>query len=451
MMYRRMFWLCFGVLLGGWISLHSASARAETIAATPVTAGPTFSAVRYSMNNSTWFLGPDAAAKNDYCVSLGGLWVGYNLAANKCYQASGTLSGVLSWGYVLGTSSCRAGYTYVNPNCVPVTTYTCPAGQNWTLSGTSCTRPDCVAPQTRNAQTGVCQSPPCETTGPATGTAWFDVGTSSEGGTRSVCIDGCQALYQGSSVSKSGLVNGVRHYYRQGSYYFFGGGALAQCTASAAVPAPGPASVDIPVSHCASNQIEGLIDGKLNCWNVPTAPGEPPTLAPTAEPATKTTGSSTSNVSTVGDTTTTTVTNINNTTGITTVNTTACTAGNCATTTQETSTGDPTEPTDENPGTPSAGQFPASGELVEADARTVQGVWDTRKAQLMATPLVGLASSLTSFPGGTGSCPSWAIEGNIFGQSQGGTISPPCWLWTALRAFLMLTALFVARRLIFGG
>lgn len=37
---------------------------------------------------------------------------------------------------------------------------TCPVGKNWTLSGTSCTRPDCVAPQVRNSSNGLCEAPP---------------------------------------------------------------------------------------------------------------------------------------------------------------------------------------------------------------------------------------------------------------------------------------------------
>jgi len=39
--------------------------------------------------------------------------------------------------------------------------YICPAGQNWTLSGTSCTRPDCPDGQVRN-ESGVCVAPPCQ-------------------------------------------------------------------------------------------------------------------------------------------------------------------------------------------------------------------------------------------------------------------------------------------------
>ncbi len=37
---------------------------------------------------------------------------------------------------------------------------TCPSGQNWTLTGQTCTRPACVAPQTRQAD-GTCSAPQC--------------------------------------------------------------------------------------------------------------------------------------------------------------------------------------------------------------------------------------------------------------------------------------------------
>jgi len=39
--------------------------------------------------------------------------------------------------------------------------YSCPAGQNWTLDGQTCTRPDCQQGQERN-ESGVCVAPPCQ-------------------------------------------------------------------------------------------------------------------------------------------------------------------------------------------------------------------------------------------------------------------------------------------------
>jgi len=47
--------------------------------------------------------------------------------------------------------------------------YSCPSGQNWTLSGANCTRPDCVAPQVRDSSTGQCIASPCQSGESVTG------------------------------------------------------------------------------------------------------------------------------------------------------------------------------------------------------------------------------------------------------------------------------------------
>ena len=52
-----------------------------------------------------------------------------------------------------------------------------------------------------------------------------------------------------------------------------------------------------------------------------------------------------------------------------------------------------------------------------------------------------------------GTPPSWIIDldfgrGLSFGSHD---ISPPSWLWGVLRAITILSALLLARRLIFGG
>lgn len=57
--------------------------------------------------------------------------------------------------YGYGTS----GGEYYGTIIVKSVGYSCPEGQNWTLSGTQCTRPDCVSGETRNPSTGVCESP----------------------------------------------------------------------------------------------------------------------------------------------------------------------------------------------------------------------------------------------------------------------------------------------------
>ena len=82
----------------------------------------------------------------------------------------------------------------------------------------------------------------------------------------------------------------------------------------------------------------------------------------------------------------------------------------------------------------------------------MQGVWNTQKANLTAGGLAGLQSVFVPNISG-GQCPTWTISANIgphmnFGS---GVISPPCWIWDAIKAIFVITALFLARRLIFGG
>lgn len=448
-MIRRAVWFLVGLLLGGWLALSPVLAQAETIAASSVTSpnvvGMWWSVTTTAIHNN---VSADAA-----CKQANAGWYATKAASGynwwDCHRSDGSLPGYQSGAW------CDANLQNVGgePSCGPgVVTYSCPVGQNWTLSGSSCSRPDCVAPDVRNVATGLCEAPPCTSKAPIGGGAtYFDYGTSAAGAFPSiVCSGGCLAVFSGTSPAGSAVVDGVKHYFAFGAYTYAGGGSVDACTAGAGTPAPGAGSEALPVSHCAPNQIEGLINGKLQCYNVPGS-GVPPVAAPTSAPETSTAGTSTTNVSTVGDTTTTTNTTYNSATNSTVVVTTACTGGNCSSTTTETKTPvDPTE-SDEVEGVPVVGTLPATGELVTEDSRTLQTVWNTRKAELFASPLIGLASSLTSFPGSTGACPSWSVEGSIFGQSQGGTISPPCWIWAVLRAFLMLTALFVARRLIFGG
>lgn len=146
-------------LIGMALGAVAVKASAETIPATPNSGGYVWRA--YQPNTGTWYYSTQGAGayadrfghapKAELCPkAMPGppymTWNGQTTPAdNLCYQAGGN-------GYE--TLSLQSVGTY----------YTCPSGQNWTVSGSSCTRPDCVAPQTRNAATGVCEAPqtPCE-------------------------------------------------------------------------------------------------------------------------------------------------------------------------------------------------------------------------------------------------------------------------------------------------
>ena len=205
----------------------------------------------------------------------------------------------------------------------------------------------------------------------------------------------------------------------------------------------------IPNPTCAPNMIEGQINGVLTCLVVP----------PTSSPTTPTTqnnpnaaqqsGSTTTTHNTTNNTTTTVEVTNNPGGGVSTKTTTCDAAGNCSGTTTTT----PGKNENLMPSVPTGGTLNAAASLATDETRTVASVWATRRAQMAATPLFSLASSLTSFPGMEGaSCPAFSIpQGHLFGVQWGGDISPPCWIWPVLRAFLLLTSLFVARRLVFGG
>lgn len=81
-----------------------------------------------------------------------------NSNAGTCYSKSGSSCNYYTSANVRYT--CQSGYGYNGSNqsqCVNTTTiYSCPSTGGWTLSGTSCTRPNCGADQVRNEETGAC-------------------------------------------------------------------------------------------------------------------------------------------------------------------------------------------------------------------------------------------------------------------------------------------------------
>lgn len=82
----------------------------------------------------------------------------------------------------------------------------------------------------------------------------------------------------------------------------------------------------------------------------------------------------------------------------------------------------------------------------------VKGVWDEKKGQLKDTKLANLAKKLMPTEK-RGNCPSWTFDLN-FGRGLGfGThrLQPPCTIWPMLRAIVLVCALILARKLVFGG
>lgn len=81
------------------------------------------------------------------------------------------------------------------------------------------------------------------------------------------------------------------------------------------------------------------------------------------------------------------------------------------------------------------------------------GVWNGKKAEFSQTGFFTMIDQLTPKVGQAGSCPSWTIDlswtpGASMGVHQ---LQPPCMIWPILKTIVIITALFLARALIFGG
>lgn len=81
------------------------------------------------------------------------------------------------------------------------------------------------------------------------------------------------------------------------------------------------------------------------------------------------------------------------------------------------------------------------------------GVWDQFKVDIDQSSFIGMIDSLTPTNWTGGECPSWEFSFNLGAAGNFGThtLAPPCWIFPVLKVLLMITALFAARRIIFGG
>lgn len=84
----------------------------------------------------------------------------------------------------------------------------------------------------------------------------------------------------------------------------------------------------------------------------------------------------------------------------------------------------------------------------------ISGVWNSFKTKFNQTPFVNLIQQLTpNIPSG-GSCPAWTID---LSWTPGGSMGvyrlgeDYCFIWPILKIIIIITALFTARRLVFGG
>lgn len=116
------------------------------------------------------------------------------------------------------------------------------------------------------------------------------------------------------------------------------------------------------------------------------------------------------------------------------------------------STSEETKP-DEEVSPPQDPTMPERPKLYEQKYKDgIQGVWDKEMAGIHNTPIFQFLKSMNPGLGGS-DCPKWTFpSGDFMGlKLAGGDISVPCSVWFALKAIIIVSALLLARRLIFGG
>ena len=102
------------------------------------------------------------------------------------------------------------------------------------------------------------------------------------------------------------------------------------------------------------------------------------------------------------------------------------------------------------PGTP-GGELPKLWEKKYPNG--VKGVWNARSSELKSSSLGGLATQLFPNVGDGGTPPSWTLDLDFGGVFNFGSfhLDLDSRVWLALKAFTIICALVLARRLVFGG
>lgn len=201
-------------------------------------------------------------------------------------QGWGKTTGACGWRFSVTTMfTCPTNYTKQSgtpPTCRNnVTVYTCPTGQNWTLEGQSCTRPDCVAPEVRDPETGICTAPPCLAKGTTYSSGYYLMGTSPAAPFNAVtCTGSCLVSFSGYVPGGVSLVDGISTYYAQGEWQYLGPN---ETCSGATTPS---ASTAPPPPTCGPNQYYGTINDKEVCVDATTGQPASTTPAPTPGPST---------------------------------------------------------------------------------------------------------------------------------------------------------------------
>lgn len=201
--------------------------------------------------------------------------IGYDPGSNRCY-----------WTYNGGANS-------LSTNVYPVPGF-CPPNSTGNSSGTcSCSTGYSAG---IGALTGLCVPPTNCPTNASYSAGWYDIGTDITAFPAGACVGGCQYAYDGGSATKQSLINGVRHYYAEGTYISTGQKCGNGASDPNNAPPPAPAASSPPAPTCPPGQVPGRVNDQFYCAPVGTpSPASGPADGKPEQPKDTTTCSTTTN------------------------------------------------------------------------------------------------------------------------------------------------------------
>lgn len=317
----------------------------------------------------------------------------------------------------------------------------------------------CTPPQVNNSITGACQDP-CEVNKKLSGTYYVPsrsdltvANITTTDTKKTTCTDGCQTRLDPAGQDwYTTAPNSAGAVFIEGNLKQTG----ATCTAGVATPASETSITPQTEKDC---QAKGMgyvtAGGVTTCMANGTAGANNPVNL--GDKTTTNAG---------GTTTTETNTTVNNDNSVTTTTTTTHPDGSTST---ETKTEDKPsfceqnasaqickesdEPDGNTPGNPK-GYDRAENRFYETEyPNGAQGVWDDFKDEIDQTSAMNAMDALTPDLGDGGSAPSWNLSFNFGPNMNFGsyTLEPDSGIWLFIRICIIVTALWAARAIIFGG
>lgn len=339
-----------------------------------------------------------------------------------------------------------------------VRTYACTGGRFWNNTTHACVLPPtCTPPQVNNPTTGVCENPViCTENKKLSGTYYTparsgltNANATTADGKVKTCTDGCET-----ALDPSGIPFYVA---TSGANTFIEGNLKQTGTQCVAGTAGSQTSTTSPTEKECQSKGQGYItaNGTTSCVANGTAGATNPIN--TGEKST-TTGSGTSKTETN--------TTVNNDNSVTTTTTTTNPDG--TTSTKSETQDKPSfceqnpnaqickesdEPDGNVPGNPK-GYDRAENRFYETKYEEgAQGIWDNFKDEIDQTSAMNAMEALTPNLGDGGTPPTWTFSFNLGQNMNFGsyTLEPDSGIWIFIRICIIITALWAARAIIFGG